>query len=139
MSEKTYRVIQWATGKVGRVAIRHFVSNPTYQLVGVLVTNPKKVGKDAGDIAHIPATGVIATDDAEKIVALHADCVHYSPLVQDLDMVCRLLRSGKSVVFNARSFLPIGTLSRRHREDRSRLRGWGHFLPWRRHTSRIRG
>jgi hypothetical protein len=28
MSEKSYRVIQWATGKVGQVAIRHFVENP---------------------------------------------------------------------------------------------------------------
>ena len=98
MSKSSYRVIQWATGKVGRVAIRHFASNPTYELVGVLVTNPKKVGKDAGELAGISATGVIATNDVEAILALDADCVHFSPLAQDIDMVCRILRSGKNVV-----------------------------------------
>jgi hypothetical protein len=98
-SEKTYRVAQWATGKVGRVAIRHFVSSPTYQLVGVLVTNPNKVGKDAGELAGMSTTtGVVATDDPEKILAMDVDCVHFAPLVQDIEMVCRLLRSGKNVV-----------------------------------------
>lgn len=97
-SRTSYRVIQWATGKVGRAAIRHFLGNPTYQLVGVWVTNPEKVGRDAGELASSPATGVIATDDAEAILALDADCVHYAPLVQDVAMVCRLLRSGKNVV-----------------------------------------
>lgn len=97
-SKNKYRVVQWATGKVGRVAIRHFVSNPTYELVGVLVTNPKKVGKDAGELAGMAPCGVLATDDVEAIVALDADCVHFAPLKQDLDVVCRLLRSGKNVV-----------------------------------------
>jgi len=98
MPTKSYRVIQWATGHVGKTAIRHFVGNPTYDLVGVLVTNPKKVGKDAGAIAGIEPIGVIATDDVEAIIALDADCVHYAPLVQDIELICRLLRSGKNVV-----------------------------------------
>lgn len=106
MSEKTYRVIQWATGHVGKVAIRHFAQNPTYDLVGVLVTNPKKVGKDAGDIAGIGAIGVEATDDVEAIVAMEADCVHFSPLVYDVEMVCRLLESGKNVVTPLGPFFP---------------------------------
>ena len=108
MAERTYRVIQWATGHVGKTAIRHFAGNPTYALAGVLVTNPKKVGKDAGDIAGIAPTGVIATDDVEAIVAMEADCVHFSPLVQDLDMICRLLRSGKNVVTPLGPFYPHG-------------------------------
>ncbi len=98
MSQKSYRVIQWATGTVGKVALRHFIENPAFELVGVFVTNPDKVGKDAGELVALPATGVIATDDVEKIIALEADCVHFSPLVQDVDTVCRLLRSGKNVV-----------------------------------------
>ena len=36
MSEKTYRVIQWATGVVGKAALRHFIENPVIELVGVL-------------------------------------------------------------------------------------------------------
>jgi hypothetical protein len=106
MSDKTYRVIQWATGHVGKVAIRHFAGNPTYDLVGVLVTNPRKVGRDAGEIAGIDAIGLAATDDGEAIVALAADCVHFAPLVYDVDMVCRLLRSGKNVVTPLGPFYP---------------------------------
>ncbi|MCB2060750.1 MAG: hypothetical protein R3E09_05050 [Novosphingobium sp.] len=98
MSEKKYRVIQWATGSVGKISLQHFIENPVFELVGVLVTNPEKVGKDAGELVGLPPTGVLATDDVEKIVALDADCVHFSPLVQDIDMVCRLLRSGKNIV-----------------------------------------
>lgn len=98
MTQDRYRVIQWATGHVGKTAIRHFADNPHFELVGVLVTNPEKVGKDAGEIARTDPIGVLATDDAEAIVAMEADCVHYAPLVQDIDMICRLLRSGKNVV-----------------------------------------
>lgn len=98
MTARTLRVVQWATGYIGKTAIRHFAANPAYELVGTLVTNPKKVGRDAGEIAKIAPVGVIATDDPEAILALDADCVHFAPLVQDIAMVCRLLRSGKNVV-----------------------------------------
>ena len=98
MADKTYRVIQWATGTVGKVALRHFIENPAFELAGVLVTNPEKVGRDAGDLVGLPTTGVLATDDVEKILALGADAVLFAPLLQDIDMVCRLLRSGKNVI-----------------------------------------
>lgn len=93
-----YRVIQWATGNVGKAAIRHLVDNPVFELAGVLVTDPAKAGLDAGEIADVGGTGVVATSDAEAIFALAADCVHYAPRAFDLDMVCRLLESGKNVV-----------------------------------------
>ncbi|HEY0960016.1 MAG TPA: hypothetical protein VGE05_12200 [Novosphingobium sp.] len=98
MAKESYRVVQWTTGQVGSVAIRHFITNPAFDLVGVYVTDPAKVGRDAGELAGIAPVGVLATDDAEAILALDADCVHFSPLLPDLDMVCRLLASGKSVV-----------------------------------------
>ncbi len=106
MTQKTYRVIQWCTGVVGKAALRHFIENPVFQLAGVLVTNPEKVGKDAGEIVGLPDTGVLATDDVEKIIALDADCVHYAPLAADLDMICRLLRSGKNVASVGGPFSP---------------------------------
>ena len=106
MAKKSYRVIQWATGKVGKVAIRHFVDNPVFELAGVYVTDPEKVGKDAGEIASTPTTGVLATNDVEALVALDADCVHFAPLVEDIDLVCRLLRSGKNVVTPLGPFHP---------------------------------
>src|SRR5690349_18054000 len=98
MSERTYRVIQWMTGDVGQVGIRHFTANPVFDLVAVLVHSEDKVGKDAGEIAGIEPTGLAATDDIESIIATNADCVFYTPIIMDTDTVCRLLRSGKNVV-----------------------------------------
>ena len=109
MAEKTYRAIQWATGTVGKAALKYFIENPVIELVGVYVTNPDKVGKDAGDLVGLGKTGVIATDDVEAIVAMEADCVLFAPLnlaATTLDMVCRLLASGKNVISPAGPFLP---------------------------------
>jgi hypothetical protein len=108
MSEKKYRVIQWATGVVGKAALKHFIQNPVIDLVGVYVTNPAKVGQDAGDIVGLPKTGVIASDDIERLIAMDADCVLYSPAQGPtlLDTLCRLLASGKNVVSPAGPFLP---------------------------------
>lgn len=106
MSQKTYRVIQWCTGVVGSAALRHFIENPAFDLVGVLVTNPDKVGKDAGTLAGLPPTGVVATDNIDTIIALAADGVHYAPLRSDVDIICRLLRSGKNVASVGGPFSP---------------------------------
>ena len=106
MSEQTYRVIQWATGTVGKVALEHFIENPVFDLVGVFVTHPDKVGKDAGELVGLPPTGVIATNDAEQLIAMDADCVLFAGLRADLDLYCRLLRSGKNVVSPAGPFNP---------------------------------
>lgn len=106
MPDKRYRVIQWMTGDVGQVGVRHFASNPVYDLVGVLVHSKDKVGKDAGEIAGIAPIGLTATDDIETVVALDADCVFYTPIIMDVDTVCRLLRSGKNVVTTSGFFHP---------------------------------
>lgn len=108
MSDKQYRVIQWATGVVGKAALKHFIQNPVIDLVGVYVTNPDKAGKDAGDIVGLPATGVLARNDAEALIAMEADCVLYAPAQGPtlLDTLCRLLASGKNVVSPAGPFLP---------------------------------
>jgi hypothetical protein len=98
MSAKRYRVIQWATGTVGKVAIRHMARNPNLELVGVWVSSEAKADRDAGEIAGIAPLGIRATRDVDALVALDADCVHFAPAVQDIDLVCRLLRSGKNVV-----------------------------------------
>lgn len=106
MPQRKYRVIQWATGVVGGAALRHFIDNPTMELVGVLVTNPEKVGKDAGDLVGLAKTGVLATNDVEAIMGMEADCVHFAPIRTDVDTICRLLRSGKDVVSPAGPFVP---------------------------------
>lgn len=109
MTDRKYRVIQWATGTVGQAALRYFIENPVIELVGVYVTNPEKVGKDAGDLVGLPKTGVLATSDVEAIMALEADCVLFAPLnlaATTLDLICRLLASGKNVISPAGPFLP---------------------------------
>lgn len=109
MADKTYRVIQWATGTVGSAALKYFIENPVIDLVGVYVTSPGKVGKDAGELVGLPATtGVYATSDVEAILAMEADCVLFSPsmMTPPLEQVCALLASGKNVVSPAGPFLP---------------------------------
>ena len=108
MTQVTYRVIQWATGTVGSTALAYFIENPVIDLVGVYVTNPDKAGRDAGDLVGLGKTGVIATSDIEAMIAMDADCVLYAPAQgpQLLDILCRLLASGKNVVSPAGPFLP---------------------------------
>jgi hypothetical protein len=96
--DRKYRVVQWGTGNIGKVAIRHFVSNPVFDLVGVLVFHKEKAGKDVGELVGIPPIGLAATDDLEVIKALGADCVFYAPLTADIEEACMLLRSGLNVV-----------------------------------------
>jgi hypothetical protein len=91
-------VIQWATGSVGREALRAILLHPDLELAGVLVHSEEKEGRDAGALCDLPATGIVATRDAEAILACAADCVVYAPRQAHLDEVCTLLRSGKNVV-----------------------------------------
>jgi 2,4-diaminopentanoate dehydrogenase len=101
------RVIQWGSGNVGRHAIRTVAAHPDMELVGMMVTDPGKVGRDIGDISGIDALGVAATADLDEILALDADVVLHMPLPSlvygddpgaDMDNFCRLLASGKHVV-----------------------------------------
>ncbi|HEX8804282.1 MAG TPA: hypothetical protein VF743_08810 [Acidimicrobiales bacterium] len=93
-----YRVIQWATGGVGRAAIEGVLDHPELALVGCWVHSPGKDGRDVGELVGRGPLGVTATTDVDALVALDADCVIYSPVLADPSVVARLLRSGKSVV-----------------------------------------
>ncbi len=100
-----YRIVQWGTGNVGRHALRTIVERSDFELVGLRVYNPDKVGRDAGELLGIEPIGVRATDDIDAILALDADCVCYTTLgarfergEPALDDICRLLASGKNVV-----------------------------------------
>ena len=101
-----YRVIQWATGGVGRAAIQGIRSHPELELVGAWVHGADKVGRDAGEIADGQTVGVAATDDVDALLALDADCVLYSPVMADRPTVLRILESGKNVVTPLNWFYP---------------------------------
>ncbi len=93
-----YRVIQWATGGVGRAAIQGAIRHPELELVGCWVHSADKQGRDAGELAGGAPIGVAATTDVGELLALDADCVMYSPLLPDDAVVAAILRSGKNVV-----------------------------------------
>ncbi|MDI6908428.1 hypothetical protein [Nocardioides sp.] len=100
------RVIQWATGGVGRAAIEGIRLHPDLELVGCWVHSASKHGRDVGEILGTEPLGVRATSSVEEILALPADAVVYAPLVPDRDEVAALLRSGKNVVTPVGWFYP---------------------------------
>src|ERR1700690_3644689 len=79
-----YRVVQWSTGNVGRHAIAGIDARPDLELVGVWVSSPAKEGKDAGELAGLGrALGVVATTDAEALLALEPDCIVHTAMADD--------------------------------------------------------
>lgn len=94
-----YRVIQWATGGVGRAAIEGVHAHPDLELVGCWVHDPAKDGMDVGN-------GVAATTDVDALLATPADCVVYTPLFADPAVVAAILDSGKNVVTPLGWFFP---------------------------------
>jgi len=100
----SYRVIQWGTGNAGFHSLRALIRRPDFELVGLYAFSSEKVGKDAGEIAGIEErTGILATGDKDKILAMDADCVVYNAIGEPrfneaIDDMCGILRSGKNLV-----------------------------------------
>ena len=115
-SGKPIRVVQWATGTVGASAMRAVIGHPGMELVGVKVYSEAKVGKDAGELCGLPATGVTAARDIEAILALKPDCVLYMPESTDMDDVCRLLEGGANIVTTRAEFFNGATMEPALRE-----------------------
>ena len=100
------RVVQWATGSVGRAAIKAVLEHPDLELVGCWVHAKAKAGKDVGEIVGTGPLGLSATGSIDEILALDADAVVYAPLLPNADEVAALLRSGKNVVSPLGWFYP---------------------------------
>jgi len=102
------RVAVWGTGNMGRAAIRAVAGHPGLTLSGVIVSNPAKVGRDAGDLAGLDRSlGVRAVDAAASL--LHGDASkrpHAVAYMASGDVrpddaladIVAILRSGASVV-----------------------------------------
>lgn len=93
-----YRVIQWATGGGGKAAIQGVLRHPELELVGCWVHSADKDGRDVGELIGEDPIGVAASTDVDALLATDADCVMYSPLLPDDQVVIKILRSGKNVV-----------------------------------------
>jgi 2,4-diaminopentanoate dehydrogenase len=103
----TKRIVVWGTGFVGKMVIAEVVEHPLFELVGVGVSNPDKVGLDVGEICGLPEPlGLAATDDVDALIALKPDAlVHYGPTAahagENIDLIVRFLRAGIDVCSTA--------------------------------------
>ena len=101
------RVIQWTTGKVGKLSLRAILDDPRLELVGVYAHSADKAGRDAGELCGRPACGVKATQDVAELIGLGADSVLYTPFEADLDHAVGLLESGADLI-STNLFLNVG-------------------------------
>jgi hypothetical protein len=92
------RVVQWNTGKVGKLAMRAILDNPTLELVGVYAYSSEKAGQDAGALCGRPDTGIKATNDIDAVIAAKPDVVVYTPFTGDVDDLVKLLENGINVL-----------------------------------------
>ncbi|WP_329549687.1 dihydrodipicolinate reductase [Streptomyces sp. NBC_01356] len=96
--------VVWGTGNVGRAAIRAVDAHPALKLAAVLVHNPEKVGRDAGELGGLDhGLGVTATDDIDAVLAAAPGAVVYAATGdirpdEALDDIGRAIRAGAVVV-----------------------------------------
>jgi 2,4-diaminopentanoate dehydrogenase len=100
------RVAVWGTGFVGRMVIPEVVRHPGFELVGVGVHDPAKVGEDAGTLCGIEPIGVRTTNDIEELCITEPDAVvHFGPTAAHADDNLRdigaFLRAGVDVCSTA--------------------------------------
>src|SRR5262247_2713508 len=112
----TIRVVQWTTGNVGKRSAIAIARNPGLELVGCYAWSPDKVGRDVGELCGMEPLGVTATDDVDALLALHPDCVVYTPMWPCVEDLVRILGAGVNVVTTA-AFIN----GRRLGADRDRL------------------
>jgi hypothetical protein len=107
----TYRVVQWSSGNVGRHTLAGIDAHPQLELIGLFVSNPDKVGRDAGELAGLGRSlGVSASNDFDALLALHPDCIVHTGMADDrlfeaLADLQRFLEAGINVVSSSPVFL----------------------------------
>jgi hypothetical protein len=106
------RVVQWATGNTGRLALGAVIDAPDLELIGVRVYDAAKVGQDAGSLADRPDTGVSAVGSKDEVLTLRPDLVLYMGRVEQHPDECfadvvDLLASGADVVATGSAFIDV--------------------------------
>lgn len=102
------RVAHVGTGNVGGLALAQLITNPAYELTGVCVSTPEKVGRDAGELCGVGldsgvTTGITAVSDLDALLATQPECVVYcamgdTRLPDAMADVMRILAAGVNVV-----------------------------------------
>jgi len=99
----TCKVVQWGTGNLGTLAVQSILKHPDLELIGTWVSSAEKAGRDVGELSRVSPIGVLATQDAEMLIASDADCICYAAnsMGREGDVVddcIGMLRAGKNVV-----------------------------------------
>lgn len=103
MNRKKYSVVHCGTGATGVFGIRGIANHPDLELVGHLVFNSDKEGRDSGELGRIGRTlNVNATRDIDALIALKPDCLCYfgdglGQLQSSMSVICRFLEAGVNV------------------------------------------
>jgi len=113
----TIPVVQIGTGNAGRLALRQLITDPRFDLVGVAVSSPGKVGLDAGELAGLGVrTGVVA-GSLDDLLGLGAAAAVYCAMgdtrpIEATRDCRRLLEAGINVAGTAPGTLlyPWGTV-----------------------------
>jgi hypothetical protein len=98
----TIRVLQWSSGRVGTACARAMLSRPQeFDLAGLGVYDPAKIGRDIGEVLGQAPIGRAAVS-VRDLAAIDADCVVHTPKGEsDPDTavadICEVLSSGKNV------------------------------------------
>lgn len=100
---RRHRVIVWGTGFVGKSVLRSLAGHPHFEIAALLVNDPAKDGLDLGAILGTAQTGIVATRDVARALALDADAVAYfgpsgMHAEANLRNIGAALRAGKNVV-----------------------------------------
>jgi hypothetical protein len=104
-ANKTYKVVQWATGRIGETSLRELIRSPQMKLVGVYVHSEAKEGRDVGELCGLAPLGVKATRNIDKIIALKPDCVVANQEGANVDDVCRFLEAGINIATSRVDYL----------------------------------
>jgi 2,4-diaminopentanoate dehydrogenase len=99
----TIKVVNVGTGLVGQEAVRGLIAHPDTELVGHVVHDPEKAGRDAGELVGLAPCGVRSTTDLEEALAAGPDVVSYfatthGRLKVTLNDFCRILAAGIDIV-----------------------------------------
>lgn len=103
MAKRKYRVVHCGTGVTGRLGLIAILHHPDVELVGHLVFDPEKDGKDSGELCKTGnQTGVKATRDMTALIALKPDFLAFfgdgmGKLKESHATICRFLEAGVNV------------------------------------------
>jgi len=89
-----FRVAQCFTGAIGSEIIRRMADHAQMELVGVLVHDVAKAGKDSGTLVGAKSNGIFTTHSLDDIIALKPDGIIWSGKTYDVDAYARILQAG---------------------------------------------